>query len=98
MERRYNCTPVYPGQFSLVPPEESARLYAHAREPKRLVVRKGYGHYEVDTEPAIGRSWRPRRSGILGIYRQASGETGVRSRMHEDMWRPVARWSCMPQW
>ena len=37
----------------LVPPEESEQLYAHAREPKKLVVLKGYGHYEVYTEPAF---------------------------------------------
>jgi fermentation-respiration switch protein FrsA (DUF1100 family) len=37
----------------LVPPEESLQLYAHAKEPKRLVVLKGYGHYEVYTEPAF---------------------------------------------
>ena len=28
----------------LVPPQESEQLYAHAKEPKRLVVLKGYGH------------------------------------------------------
>ena len=38
----------------LVPPEESEQLYAHAREPKKLVVLKGYGHYEVYVEPALG--------------------------------------------
>ena len=37
----------------LVPPEESAQLYAHAGEPKKLVVLQGYGHYEVYTEPAF---------------------------------------------
>jgi fermentation-respiration switch protein FrsA (DUF1100 family) len=37
----------------LVPPEESAHLYACAKEPKRLVVLKRYGHYEVYTEPAF---------------------------------------------
>jgi uncharacterized protein len=37
----------------LVPPDESAQFYARAREPKRLVVLKGYGHYEVYTEPAF---------------------------------------------
>jgi hypothetical protein len=36
-----------------VPPEESEQLYAHAKEPKRLVVLKGYGHYEVYTDPAF---------------------------------------------
>ena len=38
----------------LVPPEESEQLYAHAREPKKLVVLKGYGHYEVYQQPAFG--------------------------------------------
>jgi dipeptidyl aminopeptidase/acylaminoacyl peptidase len=31
----------------LVPPEESEALYAKAGEPKKLVVLKGWGHYEV---------------------------------------------------
>jgi dipeptidyl aminopeptidase/acylaminoacyl peptidase len=38
----------------LVLPEESEQLYAHAKEPKKLVILKGYGHYEVYTEPAFG--------------------------------------------
>ena len=38
----------------LVPPEESQSLYDHAGEPKRLVVLKGYGHYDVYAEPAFG--------------------------------------------
>jgi len=37
----------------LVLPEESEQLYAHSGEPKKLVVLKGYGHYEVYTEPAF---------------------------------------------
>ena len=37
----------------LVLPEESEQLYAHAKEPKKLVVLKGYGHYEVYEEPAF---------------------------------------------
>ena len=37
----------------LVLPEESEQLYANAGEPKKLVVLKGYGHYEVYTEPAF---------------------------------------------
>jgi dipeptidyl aminopeptidase/acylaminoacyl peptidase len=37
----------------LVPPEESAQLYARAGNPKKLVVLQGYGHYEVYTEPAF---------------------------------------------
>jgi fermentation-respiration switch protein FrsA (DUF1100 family) len=42
----------------LVPPEESERLYARAGEPKRLVVLRGYGHYEVYREPAFGEVMR----------------------------------------
>ena len=38
----------------LVPPEESQSLYDLAGEPKRLVVLKGYGHYDVYAEPAFG--------------------------------------------
>jgi hypothetical protein len=38
----------------LVPPEESEALYARAGHPKRLVVLRGYGHYEVYAEPAFG--------------------------------------------
>ena len=37
----------------LVPPEESEKLYEHAGEPKKLVVLKGVGHYEVYAEPAF---------------------------------------------
>jgi fermentation-respiration switch protein FrsA (DUF1100 family) len=37
----------------LVPADESAALYARAGEPKKLVVLKGYGHYEVYAEPAF---------------------------------------------
>ena len=37
----------------LVPPDESLQLYARAGEPKKLVVLKGYGHYEVYTDPAF---------------------------------------------
>ena len=37
----------------LVPPEESEHLYARAGEPKKLVILKGYGHYEVYVEPAF---------------------------------------------
>jgi len=37
----------------LVPPDESRELYARAGEPKKLIVLKGYGHYEVYAEPAF---------------------------------------------
>ncbi len=37
----------------LVPAEESRQLYAAAGEPKKLVVLKGYGHYQMFTPPAF---------------------------------------------
>jgi len=42
----------------LVPPEETEHLYARAGEPKKLVVLKGYGHYEVYTEPGFSEVMR----------------------------------------
>jgi fermentation-respiration switch protein FrsA (DUF1100 family) len=39
----------------LVLREESEQLYAHAKEPKKLVVLKGVGHYEVYAEPAFSQ-------------------------------------------
>lgn len=42
----------------LVPPQESEALYARAGEPKKLVVLKGYGHYEVYAEPAFSEVMR----------------------------------------
>ena len=38
----------------IVLPEESEELYNRAGEPKKLVTLKGYGHYEVYAEPALG--------------------------------------------
>ena len=38
----------------LVLPEESRSLYDRAGEPKKLIVLKGYGHYDVYAEPAFG--------------------------------------------
>jgi hypothetical protein len=43
----------------LVPPEESASLYAHAGEPKKLIVLKGWGHYEVYTGEAFRQVIEP---------------------------------------
>jgi dipeptidyl aminopeptidase/acylaminoacyl peptidase len=37
----------------LVPPDESESLYAKAKEPKKLVVLQGWGHYEVYTGEAF---------------------------------------------
>jgi dipeptidyl aminopeptidase/acylaminoacyl peptidase len=42
----------------LVPPEESHQLYARAREPKKIVVLRGYGHYQVYAEPAFSEVMR----------------------------------------
>ncbi|MCE2462489.1 MAG: alpha/beta hydrolase [Dehalococcoidia bacterium] len=50
----------------LVPPEESEQLYALARDPKKLVMLKGYGHYEVYKEPAFSEVMTP----TLDWYRQ----------------------------
>ncbi len=43
----------------LVPPDESESLYAHAREPKKLIVLKGWGHYEVYTGEAFRQVIEP---------------------------------------
>jgi hypothetical protein len=37
----------------LVPPEESEAMFRLAREPKRLVMLQGFGHYEVYTGEAF---------------------------------------------
>lgn len=50
----------------LVPPDESIQLHARAGEPKKLVVLKGYGHYEVYLEPAFSEVMRA----ALDWYRQ----------------------------
>lgn len=39
----------------LVPKEESEQLFAKAGEPKKLVIVRGYGHYEVYAEPAFSQ-------------------------------------------
>jgi dipeptidyl aminopeptidase/acylaminoacyl peptidase len=54
----------------LVPPEESEALYARAGEPKKLVVLKGYGHYEVYAEPAFSEVMRE----TLAWFRQYLGK------------------------
>ncbi len=50
----------------LVPPEESAELYRRAGEPKRFVVLRGFGHYEV----YAGDCFRQVMEHTLGWYRQ----------------------------
>ncbi|MBV9836424.1 MAG: alpha/beta hydrolase [Alphaproteobacteria bacterium] len=41
------------GDDRLVPPEDCQSLFEHAKEPKKLVVLPGYGHYQVYTKPAF---------------------------------------------
>jgi uncharacterized protein len=43
----------------LVPPEESISLYEKAGEPKKLVMLKGHGHYEVYVDPAFTEVMEP---------------------------------------
>ena len=43
----------------LVPPDESEALYAKAGEPKKLVVLKGWGHYEVYAGEALRQVMDP---------------------------------------
>jgi uncharacterized protein len=50
----------------LVPPDESEALYAKAGEPKKLVVLKGWGHYEVYAGEAFRQVIEP----TLAWYRQ----------------------------
>lgn len=50
----------------LVPPEESESLYAHAREPKKLITLNGWGHYEVYAGEAFRQVIEP----TLAWYRQ----------------------------
>ena len=50
----------------LVPPDESAELFRRAGEPKRLVVLRGFGHYEVYT----GDCFRQVMEYTLDWYRQ----------------------------
>jgi uncharacterized protein len=50
----------------LVPPEESESLYARAGEPKKLIILKGWGHYEVYTGEAFRQVIEP----TLAWYRE----------------------------
>ena len=45
-------------QDRLVPPEESVSLYERAGDPRKLVILKGYGHYEIYSEPAFSEVMR----------------------------------------
>lgn len=50
----------------LVPPDESEALYTKAGEPKKLVVLKGWGHYEV----YAGEAFRQVIAPTIAWYRQ----------------------------
>ncbi len=50
----------------LVPPDESESLYAKAGEPKKLIMLKGWGHYEVYT----GEAFRQVIDPTLSWYRE----------------------------
>jgi uncharacterized protein len=50
----------------LVPPDESESLYAKAGEPKKLIVLKGWGHYEVYAGEAFRQVIEP----TIAWYRQ----------------------------
>jgi uncharacterized protein len=50
----------------LVPPEESEALFSRAGEPKRLVVLRGWGHYEVYAGEALRQVMQP----TLAWYRE----------------------------
>jgi hypothetical protein len=50
----------------LVPQDESEALYRNAGEPKRLVVLRGFGHYEVYT----GEAFRQVMAPTLGWFQQ----------------------------
>jgi hypothetical protein len=41
------------GNDRLVPPEDCQSLFEHAKEPKKLVVLPGVGHYQVYAKPAF---------------------------------------------
>jgi pimeloyl-ACP methyl ester carboxylesterase len=41
------------GDDRLVPPEDCRSLFEHAKEPKKLVVLPGIGHYQVYAQPAF---------------------------------------------
>ena len=41
------------GDDRLVPPEDCVSLYEKAKDPKKLVLLPGFGHYEVYARPAF---------------------------------------------
>jgi dienelactone hydrolase len=54
----------------LVPPEESIAMHARAGEPKKLVVLKGYGHYDV----YAGAAFREVMGHTTAWFRQHLGQ------------------------
>src|SRR5262249_15333923 len=54
----------------LVPPQESEAMYARAGEPKKLVVLKGFGHYEVYGGDAFRQVMEETLHGMGRTYRR----------------------------
>ena len=54
-----SCPSITADNDRLVPPDESQALYAKAGEPKKLVVLKHWGHYEVYTGDAFRQVMAP---------------------------------------
>ena len=63
----------------LVPPEESESLYAKAGEPKKLVVLKGWGHYEVYTGEAFRQVIAADHRVVPATPARLKGGTGIDS-------------------
>jgi hypothetical protein len=54
---------------------ESEAMYARAGEPKKLVMLKGFGRYEVYGGDAFARSWTRRWRGTGRIFRRGDGRS-----------------------
>jgi hypothetical protein len=52
----------------LVPPQESEAMYARAGEPKKLVVLRGFGHYEIYGGDAFRQVMEETRRGMGRTY------------------------------
>ncbi len=72
----------------LVPPDESEALYAKAGEPKKLIVLKGWGHYEVYT----GEAFRQVIAPTIAWYQAASArrERHRHGARLDNVWRVAA--------
>jgi len=70
----------------LVPPAESEALYARAGDPKKLVMLKGYGHYEVYE----GEAFRQVMEATTAWYGQyIPADSGDRVRVASDNAAPI---------